>query len=232
MRVIGKLKKIGGRVVKTRKNAQKRTNKISIDMQPTQKRQRLPKGKVYWYVSLDANKGGSTVPRWYALSARELYDFFDDAQYAAGNYYLTPDEAKEEAARRNKAADEEAGRGEPSKRRGRPKKSEEPSPKVESEKDVERYLVNQASSKGWIPLKYSSGITTGYPDRCILLPGGITVWVEVKTTGMKPSALQKVRLKQLSGMGFIAVVIDSRAQVDRFFQQLQKMIIDNEFQTS
>lgn len=92
---------------------------------------------------------------------------------------------------------------------------------VESEKDVERYLVNKAMGQGWLPLKYSSGFTTGYPDRCILLPGGVTVWVEVKTTGQKPTKLQQIRIRRLQELGFLTAVIDSRRGVDKFIESIK-----------
>lgn len=42
----------------------------------------------------------------------------------------------------------------------------------ESEKAIESYLCHLVREAGGIPLKYSSGTSTGYPDRLLLFPGG------------------------------------------------------------
>ena len=50
-----------------------------------------------------------------------------------------------------------------------------------SEKAIERYLCDQVKNLGGVCLKYSSANTAGYPDRVALLPGGRTIWIELKS---------------------------------------------------
>lgn len=188
---------------------------------------RCRKGEIYWYLSYEHDPAQTRVEKpggkWVALSAHERYDKFDDGNYESGNYYLDSEKAREEVIERNNLIREKLGM---QRLRRRAAKQRAASPRhIESEKDVERHLVKEAAARGWLPLKYSSGITTGYPDRCILLPGGRTVWVEVKTTGEKPRPLQKVRLRHLSNMGFITAVIDTREKADHLIAELQKLII-------
>lgn len=58
-------------------------------------------------------------------------------------------------------------------------------------------------------MKISSGTDTGYPDRLILLRGGIAIWAEIKSEGKKPTKLQSYRHRELWEMGFPVFVIDS-----------------------
>ena len=52
---------------------------------------------------------------------------------------------------------------------------------VQLEKDVEGYLTRQVERLDGRCLKFIPDIDNGMPDRLVLLPGGITVWVELKT---------------------------------------------------
>lgn len=54
---------------------------------------------------------------------------------------------------------------------------------------------------------------TGYPDRLILLPSGLHLWVELKRRGQKPSSLQLYRLRALRAHGAIADWFDDFYQV-------------------
>lgn len=181
--------------------------------------ERRKKGEIYWYVSFDRAQS-SRSPSWGARSAVERDDAFDQKCFEEENYYLDQEEAKEEASRRNIELGLDVGKG---RRRKKPEKPKERD--IESEKDVERYLVKQCMNEGWIPLKYSSGISTGYPDRCILIPGGRTVWVEVKTTGQKPTKLQQLRLRQLEQIGFSTRVVDSKVEVDRMISMITEAFL-------
>lgn len=89
-------------------------------------------------------------------------------------------------------------------------------PKIESEKVLEKYLVSEVKKLGGWALKLLSGLVTGLPDRLILLPGGGVAFVEVKTTGKKASAVQLVRHKQLTHLGFRVDVLDSKEGINNF----------------
>lgn len=79
----------------------------------------------------------------------------------------------------------------------------------ESEKALERRLVRECEKRGWLCLKYSNTRMTGYPDRLVLLPGGRVAWVEVKSRGRRPTAIQLYRHAELRKMGHTVHVVDS-----------------------
>lgn len=83
-----------------------------------------------------------------------------------------------------------------------------------SEKAIERYLADRVKALGGVCLKYSNPGMTGYPDRLCVMPEGKTIWVELKSRGRKPEALQEVRFRQLASLGHRVYVCDSREKVD------------------
>lgn len=83
-----------------------------------------------------------------------------------------------------------------------------------SEKAIEKYLFDRVKQIDGVCLKYSNPNMAGYPDRVVLLPGGITAWIELKSTGKMPNALQQIRIGELKLLGHHVFVIDSREMVD------------------
>ena len=83
-----------------------------------------------------------------------------------------------------------------------------------SEKAIERYLTNGVKTLGGICLKYSNAGMVGFPDRVCLLPGGVTIWVELKSKGESPKAIQQVRFSQMTKIGHCVYVCDSKEKVD------------------
>ena len=69
------------------------------------------------------------------------------------------------------------------------------------ESKLERSAKEWAEDNGWLTMKYKS--ERGYPDR-IFLKGGVTVWIEIKVLGTRPSAAQEYRIKQLRKAGALA----------------------------
>jgi hypothetical protein len=100
----------------------------------------------------------------------------------------------------------------------------------ESEKTLEARLVREIEARGGMALKYTSQFHRGIPDRICLLPGGVTVFVELKSTGQKPTKLQDHAMKQLEKLGFSTRVIDSTESLDRLLwildsaEKLRKII--------
>ena len=92
----------------------------------------------------------------------------------------------------------------------------------ESEKATERYLVERIKLIGGLCLKYSSQTTIGFPDRLLLLPGGMAAWVEVKSENAEPRRVQRIAIDRLRALGFRAAVCDSKAAVDAFLSDLIK----------
>lgn len=83
-----------------------------------------------------------------------------------------------------------------------------------SEKAIERYLVDRVKELGGVCLKYSNPNMVGYPDRVVLLPGGVTYWVELKSKGRKPSAVQLIRFASMEKIGHRVYVCDSKTSID------------------
>ena len=94
----------------------------------------------------------------------------------------------------------------------------------DSEKVIEAYLVKKVREYGGICLKYSNPGMTGYPDRVILFPDGITVWVEVKSKGQKPKPIQEIRIKEIRDLGHNVASkeeVDSLLQCTKFFHDTE-----------
>ena len=90
-----------------------------------------------------------------------------------------------------------------------------------SEKLLERRLQVEIKKLGGVAIKFSSAVSTAYPDRLIQLPGGITAWAEMKSTGEKPTPLQWVRIRELRALGFLVEVIDTMPGLLAFIEQLK-----------
>ena len=84
------------------------------------------------------------------------------------------------------------------------------------EKTIENYLRDEVRLHGGIALKLTTPSGRGWPDRLVLMPRGQVTFVECKAPGKKPTKLQEFRINFLKGLGFIAIVIDSKGGVDDF----------------
>ena len=79
---------------------------------------------------------------------------------------------------------------------------------------IEEAIVNWAKSIGGLALKLKIDGVRGFPDRTLLLPGGIVVFVEVKKRkGGVVSRQQEQWLRKLQELGFQAFVATSLEQV-------------------
>lgn len=81
--------------------------------------------------------------------------------------------------------------------------------KIESEKVIERKLVELCKEKNGMCIKLLSNHILGLPDRLCLFPKAQVVFVELKTTGQKPKKIQLFIHKQLRALGFRVEVIDT-----------------------
>ncbi len=85
---------------------------------------------------------------------------------------------------------------------------------IESEKLLERKLKKTVQAKGGLCIKLSAAHFIGIPDRMCLLPGGVLVFVELKTTKEKPRKIQLYVHFQHRGLGFRVEVIDTSKQLE------------------
>lgn len=83
-----------------------------------------------------------------------------------------------------------------------------------SEKAIEQHLRRRMADLGLPCLKYSNPGESGYPDRLVCLPGGRVLWVELKSSGKRPTRMQLLRHDELRRLGHTVLVADSRTAVD------------------
>lgn len=80
---------------------------------------------------------------------------------------------------------------------------------IQSEKVIERKLVELVKANGGMCIKLLCDQLMGLPDRLCLFPGGKVAFVEVKTTGKKPRPVQVYMHDRLRALGFKVEVIDT-----------------------
>lgn len=82
------------------------------------------------------------------------------------------------------------------------------------EKEIEEYLRERVKAVGGRAYKFVSPGNAGVPDRLVLFPKGITVFVELKAPGKKPTALQLAQQNKIRSLGFLVEIVDSKQRVD------------------
>ena len=91
---------------------------------------------------------------------------------------------------------------------------------VDSEKVVERKLVEFVKINNGMCIKLLCDQLIGLPDRLCLFPNHKIVFVETKTTGQKPRRIQAYMHKKLRALGFRVEVIDSIEGVKQFINSI------------
>lgn len=89
-----------------------------------------------------------------------------------------------------------------------------------SEKVLEAELRDRCKALGWMCIKLTSQYQRGLPDRLILMPGSRVCFAEIKTTGKKPTALQKVTHERLRALGYRVEVVDTTESLDNLIVDL------------
>ena len=84
------------------------------------------------------------------------------------------------------------------------------------EKDIEIALVRRVKTLGGMCEKFTSPGRRSVPDRIITMPGGRIVFVELKNTGKKPTALQLRDHDRRRALGCDVRVIDNMEDVNAF----------------
>ncbi len=91
---------------------------------------------------------------------------------------------------------------------------------VDSEKVVERKLVELVKINGGMCIKLLCDQLIGLPDRMCLFPGHKVIFVELKTTGRKPKRIQMYMHNKLRALGFRVEVIDTVESVVNFVDNI------------
>lgn len=89
-----------------------------------------------------------------------------------------------------------------------------------SEKVLETELRERCKALGWMCIKLTSQYQRGLPDRLILMPGGRVCFAEIKTTGKKPTALQRVTHERLRALGYRVEVVDTTESLGNLIVEL------------
>lgn len=87
------------------------------------------------------------------------------------------------------------------------------------ENRIELRFKREIEKLGGKALKFTSPGLVGVPDRLVLLPGGRTIFVELKAPGKKLRPLQLKRAKELQCLGFQVYCIDSIESINKFINK-------------
>lgn len=90
-----------------------------------------------------------------------------------------------------------------------------------NEKLIEKKLREGVKKLGGVAIKVASPYHRGLPDREVLMPGGHNCYVELKSTGKKPTKLQEKAIEMLRGLGFRVEVIDNQEDLSKFLKSLK-----------
>ncbi len=90
----------------------------------------------------------------------------------------------------------------------------------DGEKYIERELIKGVKAIGGLCLKIFNPYYRGLPDRLVILPDGITVWVELKTKGKKPTGLQRRAHEVLRQRNQTVLIIDSFDGLANFLKSI------------
>lgn len=91
-----------------------------------------------------------------------------------------------------------------------------------NEKLIEKKLREEVRRLGGLAIKWTSPSFTGLPDRIVLMPNGRIRFAEIKTTGETLSDRQDIVKGQLEAMGFSYDVLDSKASLTKFLNELTR----------
>lgn len=85
------------------------------------------------------------------------------------------------------------------------------------EKQIEEYLRDEVKARGGLCLKFTSPQRRSVPDRICLMPHGVTIFVECKAPGQKPTPQQVREHERFRALGHTVLVIDTKEGVDLYF---------------
>lgn len=86
------------------------------------------------------------------------------------------------------------------------------------ESDIEKVLVSEVRKLGGRTFKWVSPGNDGVPDRIVIFPERVPVFVELKTDTGKLSALQAIQIKRLKDLGQAVEVVKGINGLSQFFQ--------------
>lgn len=86
---------------------------------------------------------------------------------------------------------------------------------------MEAYLRERVEARGGECVKFDPSLMPGMPDRILMLPGGVLVWVETKKpVGGRVSSLQKYRHRQLRALGQRVELVWTKGEAEALVAEL------------
>ena len=93
--------------------------------------------------------------------------------------------------------------------------------KNQLENEVESYLRRKVEKKGGMCVKFLPDFARGFPDRIVVLPRGVLVWVETKRPlGGRVSPSQLLAHEQLRRLGQSVEVVWTKGEADALLERL------------
>ena len=87
------------------------------------------------------------------------------------------------------------------------------------ERDIEKVLVDEVRKAGGRAYKFTSPGNDGVPDRIVLLPSGLVIFVELKTEVGRLTRLQRIQCERIKSLGQKVRVLHGLNEVADFFQE-------------
>lgn len=89
------------------------------------------------------------------------------------------------------------------------------------EATIEARLVREVRKLGGLCYKFTSPGNPGVPDRIVILPGGRTIYVELKTEIGRLAKLQQWQIEELRKRGAEVRVLKGLDQVTAFLEEVK-----------
>ena len=89
------------------------------------------------------------------------------------------------------------------------------------ETTIEARLVREVRKLGGLCYKFTSPGAPGVPDRIIIMPGGLVVFVELKTEIGRLAKIQKWQIEELRKRGANVRVLKGMDQVLAFLEEVK-----------
>lgn len=93
------------------------------------------------------------------------------------------------------------------------------------ESTIEARLVREVKKRGGLCYKFTSPGNPGVPDRIVILPGGTTIYVELKTEIGRLAKIQKWQIEELRRRGAVVRVLKGMDQVLAFLEEVDKGVL-------
>lgn len=93
-----------------------------------------------------------------------------------------------------------------------------------AERQIEVWLGKRLKNLGCLYYKFVSPGNSGVPDRIIVLPGGKTIFVELKADGGQLSALQRYQIDRLNKQGSLVFVVSGVQDAKALVEIIRRMV--------